>query len=203
MVKLGLTGGIGSGKSYIAGLLAARGVLVYDTDREAKRLMTESPSIRQRLTALLGEEAYAPDDTLNRKLVASYLFASSEHADVINGIVHPVVREDFLKWSEEQTAPCVVMECAILFESGFDALVDRVVLVRAPERVCIERAMLRDGATEEQIKARMALQMSDEERSVRSHYIIDNDGRPDMDAAVDRILAQIPEIGFPEDFLRY
>lgn len=196
MVKLGITGGIGSGKSYVAGLLSARGIPVYDTDREAKRLMTESVSIRRCLVELLGESVYRPDNTLNKKLVASYLFSSPEHADVINGIVHPVVREDFLKWSEMQTAPCVAMECAILFESGFDALVDRVVLVRAPEGLCIERAMRRDGATEAQVKARMALQMPDEERLVRSHYIIDNDGRTDINAVLERLLAQISVDGF-------
>ena len=181
MIKVGLTGGIGCGKSYVADLLRRQHISVYDTDKEAKRLMMESATIRQGLVDRIGERAYTPDGALNRELIASYLFASPLHAERINRLVHPVVQDDFLQWVDKQNGSLVVMECAILYESGFDRLVDEVLLVRAPERVCIERVMKRDGASDTQVRARMAAQMSDEERCKRAHYIINNDGNSDVE----------------------
>ena len=142
MIKVGLTGGIGCGKSYVADLLRRQHISVYDTDKEAKRLMMESATIRQGLVDRIGERAYTPDGALNRELIASYLFASPLHAERINRLVHPVVQDDFLQWVDKQNGSLVVMECAILYESGFDRLVDEVLLVRAPgkslHRACHE-----------------------------------------------------------------
>ena len=117
MIKVGLTGGIGCGKSYVADLLRRRHIPVYDTDKEAKRLMMESATIRRGLVDWVGERAYMPDGTLNRERIASYLFASPLHAERINRLVHPVVQDDFLQWVDKQDGPLVVMECAILYES--------------------------------------------------------------------------------------
>lgn len=191
MIKVGLTGGIGSGKSYVADLLRRRRVPVYDTDKEAKRLMTESTAIRRELTACVGERAYMPDGTLNRERVASYLFASPLHAERVNRIVHPAVRDDFQKWADGRDEPLVFMECAILYESGFDRLVDEVVLVRAPERVCLERVMEREGIPESRVRERMAVQMPDEERRRLARYVINNDGRTDVERALTEILLRI------------
>ena len=191
MVKIGLTGGIGSGKSYVADILRRLRIPVYDTDREAKRLMTESEPLRCGLMNCVGKHAYLPDGTLNRSLIASYLFASPLHAERINGLVHPVVRMDFLDWAGRQECPLVAMECAILYESGFDRLVDVVLAVRAPEPVCLERAMRRDHASVEQVRARMAAQMPDEERARRADYVIDNDGSAPLEDAIRHILAKL------------
>ncbi len=191
MIKVGLTGGIGSGKSYVADLLRRRHIPVYDTDKEAKRLMTETEAIRSKLVDWIGLKSFMPDGTLNCGLIASYLFDSSLHAERINRLVHPAVRDDFLKWVDKQDEPLVVMECAILYESGFDRLVDEVLLVRAPERVCLERAMKRDGASKTRVKARMEAQMSDDERCKRAHYIINNDGNSDVEGILRDMLVKI------------
>ena len=185
MIKVGLTGGIGCGKSYVADLLRRRHIPVYDTDKEAKRLMMESATIRRGLVDWVGERAYMPDGTLNRERIASYLFASPLHAERINRLVHPVVQDDFLQWVDKQDGPLVVMECAILYESGFDRLVDEVLLVRAPERVCLERVM--------------AAQMLDEERCRRAHYIINNDGGSDVEGALRDIWVKIDRGRLRED----
>lgn len=179
MIKLGITGGIGSGKSYIAHLLEERGISVYDTDREAKRLTLTHPRIREALSALLGKEVYQADGTLNKPLVASYLFSSPEHAGQINGIIHPCVYEDFQSWANRQAeagAEIVMMESAILFESGFNKAVDYVVMVYAPLELRIKRAMQRDSASETQIRARIAAQMDEEEKKRQADYVIYNDG---------------------------
>ena len=110
-----------------------------------------------------------------------------------------MVQDDFLQWVDKQDGPLVVMECAILYESGFDRLVDEVLLVRAPERVCLERVMKRDGASEAQVKARMAAQMSDEERCRRAHYIINNDGGSDVEGALRDIWVKIDRGRLRED----
>ena len=191
-MKIGITGGIGSGKTYVAQLLARKGIPVYSTDAEARRLMTASQDIRRRLTELAGE-VYLADGTLDKRKLAADLFASPLHAEKVNAIVHPVVRQDFLRWVARQSAPVVAMECAILFESGFDSLVDEVLLVSAPAETCISRAMKRDGMTAAQVKARVAAQMKDEERFSRVRYIIRNDGETDVELALNQVLFQMLE----------
>lgn len=177
MVKLGITGGIGSGKSYVARLLAERGIPVYDTDTEAKRLMITDEVIRERLIGLLGQEVYLADGALNKPLVADFLFASPGNAARINAIVHPRVKADFLNWAVVNSAQAIVaLESAILFEAGFDDVVDYIVTVYAPVEVRLRRAMDRDAATEEKIRQRMAAQLDDEIKCRRSDCVIFNDG---------------------------
>lgn len=193
MIRIGITGGIGSGKTYVCQLLQQRGIPVYHCDDEAKRLMTESPLIRRRLTRLLGADAYTPSG-LNKPLIARYLFADQRHAERINRIVHPVVRQDFLQWTEQQQdAPLVVQECALLFESGFQDTVDVTVEVYAPLHLRLQRAVQRDQATPEQIQARMTQQMDEEEKRQRADFCILNDGTTDLDAQLDQLLKQIAE----------
>lgn len=191
MIKLGITGGIGSGKTYVARLLESRGVPVYDTDKAARRLMNTDAGIRDALVRLLGPDAYLPDGGLNKPVVAAYLFSSPSHAGRIGSIVHPVVREDFRQWTEGQSAPLVAMECAILYESGFDKLVDAVAAVYAPEHVRVERAMRRDSATGTQVRARMSMQWTDEARCARANYIIRNDGTTDIQAETDALIEHL------------
>ena len=187
MVKIGITGGIGSGKSYVSRLLTEHyGIPVYNTDSEAKRLMLSDEGIHRRLTALLGKEVYKSDGTLNKPLLANYLFADSCHAGQINAIVHPQVKADFLKWADLQTGcEVVALESAILFESGFDNIVDKVVMVYAPVELRIRRVMLRDGTTEEKIRQRIVAQMDDKAKQERSDFIIFNDGSRPLNLQLD------------------
>mgnify|MGYP001041287251 FL=1 len=187
MVKIGITGGIGSGKSYVSRLLTEHyGIPVYNTDSEAKRLMLSDEGIRRRLTALLGKEVYKSDGTLNKPLLANYLFADSCHAGQINAIVHPQVKADFLKWADLQTGcEVVALESAILFESGFDNIVDKVVMVYAPVELRIRRVMLRDSTTEEKIRQRIVAQMDDKAKQERSDFIIFNDGSRPLNLQLD------------------
>ena len=191
MISIAITGGIGSGKSYISNILQEYGIPIYNTDDAAKRLMVSDEGIRHDLIALLGEEVYV-EGTLNKSLLASYLFADAENAARINGIVHPRVKLDFCRWLEQHTDKEIVgMECAILFEAGFDDAVDSVVMVYAPEALRVERAMKRDHATEAQIRARIAAQLDDEEKRKRADYVIYTDGSIPLDSQLSTLIAQL------------
>ena len=191
MISIAITGGIGSGKSYISNILQEYGIPIYNTDDEAKRLMVSDEGIRRDLVALLGEEVYV-EGTLNKSLLASYLFADPENAARINGIVHPRVKMDFCRWLEQHVDKEIVgMECAILYEAGFDDAVDSVVMVYAPENLRVERAVKRDHATEAQIRARIAVQLDDEEKRKRADYVIYTDGSIPLDSQLSTLIAQL------------
>ena len=174
-IKIGITGGIGSGKSVVAKLLAWMGIPVYQTDAEAKRLMLSDADIRRELTAQVGSNAYN-EKGLNKALLASYVFGNPEHTRQVNAIVHPKVRHDFRKWAGNSGRMMVAMESAILLEAGFRNEVDKVVMVYAPQEVRIERAIRRDSATREQIEKRIRSQMSDENKREAADFVIVNDG---------------------------
>lgn len=175
-IKLGITGGIGSGKSVVSHLLQLLGVPVYICDAEAKRLTVSDPQIRAGLTALLGQDVYQ-GNVLNKKLVADYLFANSAHANQINGIIHPRVKADFEAWIQSHAScPVLGMESAILLEAGFATTVDRTIMVYAPREVRVARAMLRDKAGREAVERRVNQQMSDEQKRAQCHHVIVNDG---------------------------
>lgn len=187
MIRIGITGGIGSGKTYVCQLLQKRGIPVYHCDDEAKYLMSRSPLIREQLTRFLGTEAYIGQE-LNKPLIAAYLFADELHAAKVNAIVHPVVKQDFLQWTERQTAPIVAQECALLFETGFQDTVDVTVEVYAPLSLRLQRAIQRDHATPRQIQARMAQQMDEEEKRQRADVCILNDGTADLEEQIEHML---------------
>ena len=187
MMRIGITGGIGSGKSYVCNLLRQRGIPVYNCDEEAKRLMVESAAIRQQLSQLIGEDAYI-NNVLNKPAVARFLFANADNAARINRIVHPVVKQDFLRWAASQPADIVVQESAILFESGFHTTVDKTIEVFAPKAIRLKRAMQRDCATRRQIEARMAQQMDERKKRQLADFIIRNDGIHDLPSQIDAIL---------------
>ena len=172
-MKIAICGGIGSGKSTICRMFEERGIAIYDSDARAKTLMNESESLRAALIAEFGEECYS-DGALNRAMLASKVFGSEEKLAKLNLIVHPAVKEDYLRWHEEQEGDYTILESAILFESGFDVLVNKSVAVLAPLPLRIERAMQRDGATREQIEARIKAQMSDDELASRADFAIVN-----------------------------
>lgn len=173
MYKVGITGGIGSGKSTVCDILRELDVAVYNSDVRAKELMTESVSLRQALVERFGEEVYNAEG-LNRAYLSQRVFGSASELEALNAIVHPAVMADFDAWAEAQQGNYVVLESAILFEAQLENRVDVVVSVMAPESLRVERAMQRDGASREQIMARIKAQMSDDERSDRSKYAIVN-----------------------------
>ena len=186
MIKVAVCGGIGSGKSTVCRMFAERGVALYDSDSRAKALMNESEELRKALVAEFGEESYT-DGALNRSYLASRVFGSEEQLEKLNSIVHPAVKADFLRWAEEQEGDFCILESAILFESGFDAVVDKTVAVLAPLPLRIERAMARDGASREQIEARVKAQMSDDELVARADFAIVNIHLEDVEKDVEEL----------------
>ena len=181
-IKIGITGGIGSGKSMVSRLLEVLGVPVYISDLETKRLMASDSLIREELSALLGAEVYA-GDTLNKPLLASYLFGSPEHAKEINGIVHPRVKEDFRRWTQCRTASSIVgIESAILVD-----------MVYAPEEVRISRAVRRDASSRELIEKRVRSQMDDEEKRKYADFVIVNDGETPLIPQVLELIGSLSE----------
>ncbi len=176
MIKIGVTGGIGSGKSTACRVFALLGIPCYDSDREAKRLMNTDPLLKTRIAALLGPKSYTAQG-LDRSYVSSRVFTHPHLLQELNAIVHPAVATDFARWADQQHAPYVIEESAILFESGADRFMDRTVAVIAPETIRIRRVCRRDHQNEAAIKARIANQMSDEERARRADYILKADDK--------------------------
>ena len=181
---IGLTGGIGSGKSTIAQGLRQMGYAVYDTDSEAKRLIVEDENVRTQMVQLFGNEVYA-NGVYQTTLVAQRVFTDRSLLAQLNAIVHPAVRADILRWATMQDSPsfrkglgvglCFV-ECAILYQAGFDALCDKVVAVTAPEEVRLARVLARDHSTIDKVRARMRAQEA--ERDIeRADIVINNDGQ--------------------------
>ena len=155
MIKIGITGGIGSGKSVVSRLLSLFGVPVYIADEESKRLTDTSPVIRRGLIQLFGNEIYQSEGGLNRQLLASHIFGCKENLLRVNQLIHPEVNKDFLGWAGRQAGSACGIESAILFESGFDRIVDIRLMVYAPLSVRIQRAAERDGVCAEAIERRV------------------------------------------------
>ena len=186
MYKVGITGGIGSGKSTVCRMLAERGVALYDADSRAKELMSTSESLRNALIENFGAETF-DEEGLNRAYLASRVFNDAEQLRLLNSLVHPAVIADFEAWAEAQAGQYVVFESAILFEAGLEDRVDVVVAVMAPESLRVERVMARDGHSKEQVMARIKNQMSDDERSDRSKYSIVNIDVEDLEEDVEQL----------------
>ncbi|MCE2496000.1 MAG: dephospho-CoA kinase [Flavobacteriales bacterium] len=175
MIKVGLTGGIGSGKTMVAGVFEHLGIPIYHADDRAKRLYVTDEKLKSEVIDLLGPKAYV-DGRLNRPWIAERVFNDQELLERLNQLVHPAVGRDFYAWIEEQNAPYIVKEVAIMFESGAHLALDEVVLVSAPEEVRIERVMKRDGLSPAEIRQRMARQWTEEQRRRNSQHEIINDG---------------------------
>lgn len=173
-MKIGITGGIGSGKSYVCRQLERHGISVYDCDAAAKRLIRTSPTLQQQIAALVG--------SLDKAAMSRFLLASESNQQAMNAIIHPAVFRDFeasgLEW----------MESAILFESGACQLVDRTIAVTAPLEVRIRRVMERDGITREKVLQWMDRQWPQDEVKARADYEIVNDGQADIDRQIERLL---------------
>lgn len=186
MLKIGLTGGIGTGKSIVAEVFKLLGIPVYVSDKEAKRLMIESDEIRTSLIDRFGIDVYTENKTLNRKYLSGIIFNNPKALQDINAIVHPAVRNDFECWSEKQQSPYVIQESAILFDTGLYKNFDKIICVTADEELRIKRVMDRDGVDANAVKERMKSQLAESVKIEKSDFVIYNNS--------DLILPQIIEI---------
>lgn len=184
---IGLTGGIGSGKTTIANYFEEKGVPVYIADNEAKKIM-QSKSIIEEIKSVFGEPVFE-SEVLNRAKLAEIVFGNSDKLNQLNSIIHPAVKKDFEAWLQKnKNYDYVIYEAAILFESGRYKDCDIVITVTAPEEVRIERVIKRDKTTKEQVLNRMKMQWKDEERIVKSNYVINNDNLKNAKEEVVKIL---------------
>lgn len=174
MFRIGLTGGIGSGKTTVARIFEVLGVPVYYADITAKRLMNEDESLSLALQDAFGKEIYA-DGKLERKLLAEKVFNDEKKLQLLNSIVHPLTIQDAEKWVKEQTSSYIIKEAALLFESGSNKALDFVIGVSAPLQLRMERAIARDNVTREQVTARMNKQMDEAKKMDLCDFVIIND----------------------------
>lgn len=188
MIKLGVTGGIGSGKSVVCDVLRLHDIPVYDADLEAKNLNDTSPVIRKKLTESFGQDLYR-NNKLDREKLAHLIFNNEENLRTANSIIHPELAKHFMEWAKQREQhPVVALDAAVLFEAGFQSVLDKTIIVLAPLEVRIERAVKRGNLTKEQITARANSQMSDKEKAELADFIIQNDGQHSLLEQVDKIL---------------
>lgn len=174
MLRVGITGGIGSGKSTVARIFQVLGIPVYDADSASKRLMTEDEELKRQITGSFGEEAYT-DGILNRKYLAETVFANIEKLKLLNSFVHPASIQNAEEWMKKQISPYVIKEAALIFESGSQKQLDFVIGVKAPFSLRLQRAKERDQAPAEQVKGRMKMQMDEDTKMDLCDFIIEND----------------------------
>ena len=174
MIKVGLTGGIGSGKTTVANIFKQLGVPIYFSDDRAKYLMLNNQFLRESLISLFGDKVVV-NGLLNRSYIASKVFSKPKELIKLNALVHPFIQKDFDDWSASQCSVYVIKEAAILFETGANKLLDKVVLVESPKDLKVSRVMLRDGMKNEEVLMRMSKQWSDDQKRTYADYIIYND----------------------------
>lgn len=176
MFKVGLTGGIGAGKSLISEMFKVLGVPVYNSDSKAKWLMTNSPDVKKKVKEAFGEVAYLWDGNVNRDYLASVVFNHPDKLEVLNSIVHPALWKDSIQWAESQIKPYTLHEAAILFETGGYKNLDFNILIYAPAEERIRRTMVRDKIDRQSVIARMDKQMPEEKKMELVDHVIFNDG---------------------------
>lgn len=176
MLKVGVTGGIGSGKSTVIRILEQLGVAVYDSDSRAKAIMNDDPKVMRQIVTIFGPSAYGSDGTLQRRFISERAFSDSTMLGRLNAVVHPAIERDFAVWCDRIQSTCtaqyVVQEAAILIESGAYKRLDVIVVVVAPEELRMRRVMERDSASQQQVRDRMAAQLSDAERTRYADFVI-------------------------------
>lgn len=176
-LKVGITGGIGSGKTTVCRIFETLGIPIYYADDRAKALMTEDADLVKAVKNLFGDAAYSLDGTLNRALISEIAFSNPLKLNELNALVHPAVRLDGERWHNAQVGvPYTLKEAALHFESGGYKLMDKMICVVAPKEVRIERVLLRGGLTRSDIEARMSKQLPDDEKINKSDFVIYNDG---------------------------
>lgn len=178
MIKVGLTGGIGSGKSYIANIFSHLGVPIYYADVEAKKLYDNDDDLLQQVRKQFGNSIIGKNNMLDRKALAAIVFSNPSALAILNTLVHPALQRHFEKWLlQYKHSAYVIQEAAILFESGFDKLMDKIAVVTAPNTLRIQRVVKRDGITPDEVEQRMKHQLPQEELTARADFVITADGK--------------------------
>jgi dephospho-CoA kinase len=175
MMRIGITGGIGSGKTTIASIFKLLGVPVYNSDERAKWLMNADVELRKNIELQFGVDAFHPDQTINKAYLARRVFNNREELDKLNQLVHPAVAKDFLNWSLPQKTDLVMQEAALIFEAGIDKFLDAVIVVDCPDELRIQRVITRSGMSRAEVEARIAHQLPSSALRARANWIINND----------------------------
>lgn len=194
-LKIGITGGIGSGKSVICQVFKLLGAPVFEADVWAKKLVNSHPEIKTGLIDWYGPDIYSPNGTIDRKKLAGIIFTDGTQLQKVNSLIHPVVRQEFMIWADKQNSSYVVHEAAILFESGFYKMIDYTILVTAPEKMRIDRVTKRDGSTIEAVKERMSKQWGDEQKRELASLEIKNDNKTLLIPQIIEIDKKLKEYG--------
>jgi len=175
-MKIGITGGIGSGKTYVSNYLKRQGFPVYNCDDRAKIIMKDDENVKAEIIKLIGENAYLEDGNLNKPVIREFLYASKENQEKIGALVHPQVKDDFLMWCNFQDSEVMFMESAILYESGLADVVDKVIYVFASDEVRMHRIIHRDKITRNEAYDRIRAQMPEAVKLKLADYCIINNG---------------------------
>lgn len=191
MIRLGITGGIGSGKSVVSKVLRLMGIPVYDCDSKAKELMRNDPDLRKSLIGIAGKDVYNDDGGINVKYLSSFLFSDKGNRALVDSVVHPCVKSDFLRWTDERDETLVGVESAILFEAGLNLIVDNTVMVYAPEPLRVTRVMKRNGCSQDEAMARIHAQMPDEKKKLLADFVICNDDSEPVLLQLEKMIKQI------------
>lgn len=191
MIRLGITGGIGSGKSVVSKVLRLMGIPVYDCDSKAKELMRNDPDLRKSLIGIAGKDVYNDDGGINVKYLSSFLFSDKGNRALVDSVVHPCVKSDFLRWIDERDETLVGVESAILFEAGMNLIVDKTVMVYAPEPLRVTRVMKRNGCSQDEAMARIHAQMPDEKKKLLADFVICNDDSEPVLLQLEKMIKQI------------
>jgi dephospho-CoA kinase len=187
MIKVAVTGGIGSGKSVVCKIFEKIGIPVFNADFEAKKLINTSRTIHDKLVSLFGAAIYQSNGDIHRKKMADLIFNDNFALQKVNEIVHPEVRKRFIEWGKEQNSPYIIQEAAIIFESKQTQSFDKIITVTAPLELKIERVIKRDQVSKEEVYKRMQSQLPDEIKIAKSDFVIMND-------EIEMIIPQIIEI---------
>ncbi|MDO5342693.1 MAG: dephospho-CoA kinase [Bacteroidia bacterium] len=187
MIKIGITGNIGSGKSFICNIFERKGIPVFYSDDETKQLYYDS-QIKQLIINRFGGDVYLKDGTLDKKLLSSLIFGNDDNLKFIEDTLYPALFQRFNEWCKNQTASFVLFESAILFEKKLTDHFDKIIFISAPESIRIQRVIERDKCTEDVVRARMSLQWSDETKIPKADYVIVHDGNDDVEKEVGKMI---------------
>ncbi len=186
MKKIGITGNIGSGKSYVCKIFEKLGIPVFYSDDETKKLYL-IPSVKELIISRFGQEVYFDNGTLNRKLLSYHLFKNDDAMRFIESVLYPALNQHFDKWCDVQKTPYVLYESAILFEKDYCKYFDKIIFVSASEDIRLQRVMLRDDCTEENVRSRMRLQLNEDLKISKADFVIYNDGTKPVEPQVQEI----------------
>ncbi len=194
MLRVGVVGGIGSGKSSVCTLLESMGYPVFYADIESKRLCDTSPDLRTALIDAFGTHIYSDTGILNRPVFASIIFNNPQQLKLANEIIHPEVRDEYLRWVSKQTTRISFIESAILLQGIFYSEIDKIVLVRAPEQERVQRAMKRGNISEQVVFERIKNQLTEEQMKEKAHFIINNDENELIIPQIELLVKELTEI---------